>query len=424
MDKIKVGLVTFSNNANYGGSLQEFASYYLLNKEYDCKCINYQDELALSLLKPIRVGFLIKMFMVAKELLGIGRKKKTRDEKPFPAVTKHRITFDLKTIRTLVLEFFNRIYLMLKDILQYPIRKRLINNYKAFWEQYLVRTRPYTEEELLSGLCEKFDVYISGSDQIWNPFYVGLSPIYYLAFSPDKAKRVSFAPSFGNFKYNDIQLNNGIREYLSRFSYITVREDKSVQDLKEHIGIDVTTMLDPTLMLDRNDWIEALSINENVKPIKGYVLVYALSDRHKLNQIGRMVGEKLGLDTYIMDMPGLFTSKACKYFPDISPREFVEKLLHASFVVTNSFHGTAFSVNFNIPFYFVISNTPERQKSLLKFVGLEDRTINKNVKGVTLQPIVFEKANKVLSAKRMYDKASLDSAIFGRQAAEEGVVTE
>ena len=368
------------------------------------------DELALSLLKPVRVGFLIKIFMVIKDILKIN-KRKTGSEVAFPAVTKHRIKFNLKTAMLLFYEFINRVYIMLNDIPHYSVRKRLINNFKAFWDEYLVRTEPFTERDLLAGKCEIFDVYVSGSDQIWNPFYVGLSPIYYLGFTPSRAKRISFASSFGNYKFDDGQLNKGIMNYLRQYSYISVREEKSVHDLKRYIGTDAVDMLDPTLMLNKDDWIQAMSLEGSRPPEKGYLLVYALSDRRRLYRLGRKLGKKLALRVCILDLPGIFNF-GCDFLPDISPRSFIERMLHASFIVTNSFHGTAFACNFNIPFYSVMSNTPERQKAFLKLVDLQDRLLPKNCRSADLKPLNFSKVNGVLAEKRKLDLESLDAAIW------------
>lgn len=411
-NKNKLAIITFSNNANYGGALQEYALFAYLNNDYDVKCFNYIDELIMSNLKPIRVGFILKLFYMIRDRFSGVKKVKTESR---VKKTHHKNTANFSN---LLYEGLNKTYLMLSDILHYKDRKTLINNYFHFWQDYIVQTEAYSIEQLMDkkyceDKVEKFDVYISGSDQIWNPVYFGLSPVYFLLIAPLNRKKISFSSSFGNYAFNNEEISNEIIKYLSEYNHISVREQKSCLILNEKYGLNTQQTLDPTLMLTKTQWITNLRINIECLP-KDYLLVYALGNKGRIISFAKKVGKKLKLKVIVIDNRYIFDIFSnIQYNSTAGPVEFIQLFANASFVVTNSFHGTAFSVNFNIPFFSIESKVPERVNSFLEKVNLSNRIITyKAIYSDDLSfDVNFDNANTILSKERQKSSDYLENAI-------------
>jgi polysaccharide pyruvyl transferase WcaK-like protein len=255
---------------------------------------------------------------------------------------------------------------------------------------------------------------MAGSDQIWNPIKFGLSKVYYLSFAPQNAQKISYAPSYANFHFTNDGYSNLIVEYLNSFSAISVREEHSCRELNS-VGIPAVHVLDPTLLLTKDDWMNALGIKE-VKAEKPYLLVYAMSDHLRVYKYAAKIGEKHSLVIKII-------GNSCKqlkntnieFLPSAGPYEFVELFMGASFLVCNSFHGTAFSVNFNVPFICLDSNLPERINSLLNLTGLSSRQGSLKDNSIKADEwemnVDFTNANNVLEQERKRSMEYLEDAI-------------
>lgn len=396
MKKKKIAIVTFSSNLNYGGTLQEYALYEILKEKYNVKCIDYKDDIVISNLKMIRTGFILKFIKIVKSKYNIKQS-----------------TLHINTNRSLsfiLIEGIKRTKVMFRDILHLNSRRKLISKFNLFWKQFLKKTKPYTEQELLDGKSEKFDIYISGSDQIWNPIYVGLSPIYYLDFTPIETKKISYASSFGNYNFQNKNINNKIKQWILNFHAISVREKKSTAILKDLFRIDVKNVLDPTLLIDKEKWLNLMKIKKK-KEQDNYLLVYSLNNNYRNMLFAKKVGKTLGLNIYILDNRYLFDlCSKNKHISTAGPREFVDLFAHASFIITDSFHGTAFSINFNIPFFTIKSSIPQRQIDLLNRFKLTDRLLSKHklVQKDYIYNIDFTEANTILKKER---KISMDYLI-------------
>jgi len=392
-------IVTFSRNCNLGGALQEFALYAFLKNYRKVKCLNYRNELAASLLKPIRIGFLIKAKMIVISTTKSFFKKKSD-------ATKEEKHASLLSPRLLLKEIVERLYLMLSDIVHFGQRKRMIKNYLDFWNNYVQYTDEFTDwqlkdEDVIKKLFGDYDVCISGSDQIWNPVYVGVSPIYFLGFVQSGTKKASYASSFGNYKFSSETLNSRIATYLSDFYSIGVRENYSVKHLKDKCNIQAKCVLDPTLLLSKDEWCKLLGAELSGRT--PFLLVYALGNRRVILPFAKRVGQHLNLNVVVIDTKFFldFRNSSFEYVPSAGPKELIELYSQASFVIANSFHGTAFAVNFNIPFFSFESRTGERAKAFLETVKLSDRLIS-DCKNVDLSSVEmdFTHANKILAQER------------------------
>lgn len=190
---------------------------------------------------------------------------------------------------------------------------------------------------------EHFDAIVYGSDQIWNDVITDSDPFYWGA-GTNTQKKIGYAVSAGN-KEEDISLH---LEHIRSFYKIGVRENSLLLKLM-NLGIaNVSTVLDPTLLLDRTEWSNLLNLNSDPAP-KKYLAVYSLRGRDKTLKIAKKIANYrqlrlIEIGATVSLLPKLGRKEL------LGPKEFVELIKNASYVVTDSFHGTVFSIIFNRPF--------------------------------------------------------------------------
>lgn len=256
----------------------------------------------------------------------------------------------------------------------------------------------YSTDEELRMDPPAADIYCTGSDQVWGA--IGTDPIdsaYFLDFVPKGKKRIAYAASFGKTDINDNNKEK-IKKYLSEYDFLTVRE-KSAAQLIHNIGInDTKQVLDPTLLLDKNQW--SLLIQ---KEIDGkYVLLYQLHSNPKMDSYAKSFSQKAGLKLIRLTplFHRIFKSGKAVYLPDISG--FLSYIKNAEYMITDSFHGTAFAINFNTQFIDILpGETKTRNQSILELTGLSDRILKSYDDFNFLNSQVdFTKANRIVAEKR------------------------
>lgn len=223
-----------------------------------------------------------------------------------------------------------------------------------------------------------YDVYICGSDQIWvplgfnNPKWI----FYYAAFT--NKKKISYAPSIGGYYIPD-EWKTKVSELISSFSALSVREEAGRDALQELTQQKVKLVVDPTLLLSRNEWENVLPCNYHKK--EKYVLGYILTPNNTYYQIARNYAHQHGMKFYLFMLNLQDYGQADKYISG-SPFDFLEYVRNADLLFTDSFHGTIFSTIFEIPFYTFKRFADESQlnqnsriDTLLKEIGAETRLI-------------------------------------------------
>ncbi|MCP3941557.1 MAG: polysaccharide pyruvyl transferase family protein [Desulfobacteraceae bacterium] len=226
-----------------------------------------------------------------------------------------------------------------------------------------------------------YDIIITGSDQVWNTDITKGDSTYYLNCCP-KAKKVSYAASFGHQNLVTIE-KEYVKKYVSRIDCVSVRETSAVEEIKKILGKEVMHVLDPTLLITKDEWKK--NICNKVLPIAdSYLLIYSLELNQTLYKTAKVVAKKLNLKIVEIGLNGLRRpyQQADFIFNCVGPQGFINLFLNASFIVTNSFHGLAFSVNFKKNFYCAPHHTrAARMLSLLTILKLKDRLIlNQNAK--------------------------------------------
>ena len=258
-----------------------------------------------------------------------------------------------------------------------------------------------TTGELKKLYAEKKDeVFLTGSDQVWGPISTGhYDPTYFLDFVPKSSRKLAFAASFGKAIFDEQTL----KEYgvlLKKYDSLAVRENVAVELLKK-MDISAKQVLDPTLLMDADAW------SEYVKPMKKpekYVLVNQIHANSDLDHYAVKFAEKAELPLLRVS-PLLHQAKRSGkfvYCPDISG--FLDLVKNAAYMVTDSFHGTAFAINFNTQFVEVLPNTgtSSRNQSILELTGLTDRIVRdlNDFSYIDLE-IVFMEANEKIGISRI-----------------------
>lgn len=250
-----------------------------------------------------------------------------------------------------------------------------------------------------------FDAFVCGSDQVWNPYYPQTSMIDFLQFAPEK-QRIAIAPSFGISELPDSR-KEIFQQWISSIPHLSVREDAGAKIIKDLTGRKAEVLLDPTFALTKEDWIAFAKKPETV-PEKNYVFCYFLGKltRHYCRYIKRCAKKH---DCEVVDVCDIHD---LRYYAT-DPREFVWLLANAQAVFTDSFHGTAFSLNLQKP--FVVFDRVEggtsmssRITSVLTKTGMEDRSFG-NTDDISTAD--FSRASAVIFAERKRIKDYLQQAV-------------
>ena len=266
----------------------------------------------------------------------------------------------------------------------------------------------------------QYDLYISGSDQIWSPsiFVNGrFDPAFFLAFAA-AGRKISYASSFGGAAV-PAAMEDELEGYLASFDAVSARENQAKQVLEQAMEQEVPTVLDPTLLLTGADWGEIAASPAVDGP---YILCYFISDYSDLLPHLQAVQKETGYP--IVQLAGMRrrVPGAKKIIFDAGPREFLGLFQNAAYVLTNSFHGTVFSLQFEKPFFTMVSpkerSHPENSRiyHLLNLVGQTDRIIGLQDTAPVGKKIDYETVKARLAKER---EASLDFLRRNLEAAKE-----
>lgn len=281
--------------------------------------------------------------------------------------------------------------------LRYPGEKIAALRFDKMRRRYLKLTpRCYSMEELESLQA---DVFMTGSDQVWGPLLDGgYDEAYFLSFVKEGIRKVSYAGSFGRTEFSNIIIAS-YKRLLSKYDALTVRESSAVKLLEEW-GIDCGgQVLDPTLLLDSGQWSEY--IEEDVK--KEYVLIYEIHNNPRLDDYAKRFAAHAGLPLVRVSptLHQLARGGRLVFCPEIGT--FLSYIKNARYMLTDSFHGTAFAINFNTPFLEVLPNnkTGARNQSILQLTGLEDRIVTDfNDFSLVDRQIDYAKVNEIMHRER------------------------
>lgn len=332
---MKIALISFHDTLNYGAALQAYAlQHHLKTLGHDCEYIDYASE----------------------------KRRHKYDVMP-------QITSALKSGN------FKRAVSHLLGASFTCARKQAFG---AFYKQHLhVTDKQYTTSAQAVELNAAYDKFVAGSDQIWNLSNTGGDGAYLLDFVKDSAKKVSYASSFG-MEWVPPDYRRQYTECLNAIAYLSTRERRGVEIIKELTGRDAALVLDPVFLLSANQWSQ---LAQGTQTHSKYLFVYT----NNKNELGKFL--QTGYDLSDMDL-SLLSPHASVYrsFPksarrnkEMSPAGFVAEIQNASMVVTTSFHCLAFAILLHKPFVVILSerhlDRNQRLLNLLEITGLEHRVL-------------------------------------------------
>ena len=230
----------------------------------------------------------------------------------------------------------------------------------------------YVSFEELSKNPPAADVYITGSDQVWNSIWnQGIDRAFFLDFAPSDKARIAFSASIGRESLDEEEISE-TRELLKKYKAISVREQSAVK-LLQSMGIVSTLLLDPTLMLDADAWRNLAVAVNHVKP---YLLIYQLNANSQMDRYAEQIAEKKGWELLRIGFGRSDYNKSGKCVMLPSVEEFLGLFCNASCVLTDSFHATAFSLNLGTEFISILPNRfGTRITNILKMTNTEGRLL-------------------------------------------------
>lgn len=251
--------------------------------------------------------------------------------------------------------------------LKYKLSKRK-KNFEAFRKKYYKVTKEYRSYEKLKEEPPVAELYIAGSDQIWNTMMEnGKDPSFYLQFAPVDAVCATYAASFSVSEITE-NLKDIVKSRIEKLDFVAVRE-RSAINILEDLGITKgQVVLDPVFLLSKEEWIEIE--NPSVLSVP-YLLVYDFEKSESIRTLALKYAKDYGLEIY-----SLYDCDYCKRsFENEGPDTFLSLVHHAEFVISNSFHATAFSIIYEKEFFVVErkEGINSRMVDLLKVLGLETR---------------------------------------------------
>lgn len=328
----KIGICTLFTGYNFGSALQAYASKVVVSKmNFEPKVFKISGSLVKG--RDVRLN---KMLILFTRMM-MYSENKFNVVKSFKGNNK-------SDINETTIKEFNKFYSekINPDIISYKKLKKVSKN-------------------------DSYVAFVCGSDQIWNSTAFYVDPFYYLDFCP-RGKRIAYAPSFGR-TYIPTYNKKIIKKYLNNIDHLSIRENSGKKMIKDLLDRDVVVCLDPTLLLSKNEWKKALDIK---KIDENYVFCYFLNEpsENAKNMIHKLEKEK-NLKIIFINNPYSFDNVIYG-----GPETFLTYLSSASYVITDSFHGVAFSINFQKKFYvfdrnYVTENQSTRIKSLLNIIHLD-----------------------------------------------------
>ena len=228
----------------------------------------------------------------------------------------------------------------------YPIAvmksMRIRRLFDQFVKHNLNLTRRYSTKENLKQVPPKADIYITGSDQVWNNDYNGNNDYsYFLDFVSGNAKRIAYAASFGKEEIAEAEYMDNIKPLLQRFDAISVRENDA-RNILGKMEINATHVVDPVFLFTKQQWT---AFGTEIAKEERYTLIYVMDGLYgELLDYAQKIKEETGNKIYVVSFTKIADKRIDKCFYHANPKDFVGLISKADAVVTNSFHGTAFSV--------------------------------------------------------------------------------
>lgn len=256
---------------------------------------------------------------------------------------------------------------------------RVCRKFQEFWDKHFSLSSYFSDFEAIHSNRFSYDLCITGSDQVWNPTFTKGDTTFLLDFIGRNIPKVSYASSFSTTNLDDAY-RPLYAKLLAQYKVISVRERGGVEIVKELTGKNAVVSVDPTLLLTASDWLRLAGTHKCKKPTKEkylllYVLSYTFNPSPYISELALSISERLSLPIIVIGGkdPSVKENGLIYWIEDAGPAEFIQLFANATAVVTSSFHGTAFAVNFGKKVFSVVKkeSPDDRISSFLKGIELE-----------------------------------------------------
>ena len=324
------------------------------------------------------------------------------------------------------ISFFKRITLkriqeklLLKNYYNKELVKEKEKKFIDFREKYFSFSDKCDNSTELFKLNDEYDKFVCGSDQIWAPTVFDEN--YFLDFVNNNDKKTAYAPSIGLPSVKNAIIQEQMSRLINRIEFLSIREKKGQEIIKEISGRNAKVVLDPTLLLDKNDWS---MLTDFKKEYKRYAVYYCLKSNNNHFKVAKKISKILGMDLKVI--PAEIIDYKKNNIENCSPKEFIELIYNASLVFTDSYHGIVLSINFNIPFIAFkrfkdnILSQNSRIYHILNMTNLENRIYNNNFNYfINNIEIDFSKVNNIIQKNREESILFLKNALNKQNNKEE-----
>lgn len=359
----KVSLITLQYINNYGSVLQTYASQlYLESKGCEVEVVNYTRENC-------------RFDNLKKSMKNHYRSKGAFFRLPFVS--------DLLAMR------WKHLHL------------KRNKEFERFRDGHICLSNEYLSVQELFAAPPAADVYCVGSDQVWNYLYNdGVLPEYFLRYAPNGKRKFALSSSIGLDEVTDASCGELIKEYLEDFCLVTVRENRA-KTILDNLGVEnCHQILDPTLLISKEMWISKLGL-KRIRDYK-YVLVYQLNPCKEMDIFAEDIAKEKGCKLIVISNNIRLSIPGAEIIDNPAVEQFLSLILFAECVVTDSFHGTAFSINFNKEFFSWLPGAySTRLTSVLEFIGHKERSFTENdERWKNIRPIDYSCVNCILEKHR------------------------
>lgn len=381
----KIGLAVCYDTKNFGSQLQVLATNYKIEKlGYNSEIIRYKKAITPIFIIQTIPRFFNPYFLRSK----MGNSNKNKFLKKHPDVRKN---ISIRNRR--FIEFVN-------------------NNFNNLSEIF------HGWEKLVKEANKKYDAFLCGSDQLWLPSNLG-SHFYTLEFCDKHKLKIAYATSFGVSSIPWFQKNR-TKKYLNSINFLSSREEKGKEIIKKLTGRDSTLVCDPTLLLSKDEWDKKIPQKKIID--NDYILCYFLGT----NEEHRKIAEELSKKTKLKIVSIPFLDNYVEYdlnfgdykMFDIDSYDFVNLIRNAKYVLTDSFHGSVFSILNHKKFIVLnrFSNTSKNSRNsridnLCKILSLEDRRYKDDIYNSMEKGIDYVKVDKLLQKLRTESELYLSNSL-------------
>lgn len=294
--------------------------------------------------------------------------------------TKSMPRFYKRVLHLTIKKLFYKIFNIGMNFLLYVKYVKRKDKFYKFQELCVPHSEVYNTHNISESVATD-DIFIAGSDQIWNPAWT--EDAYFLNFVPDHNGKIAYAASIGANEVSQDFLEHVV-PYLRRFDFISVREESAKEILQPYLDQEIKVTLDPTLLLPREEW-DKIAVQPMIP--QPYIFVYLLGEKRAHRRLIKKFARTLGLKIAFLPHVHFHFNPADCFFADynlydVGPAEFVGLVKNAEIVITDSFHGCVFSIIYGRKFWALKrhkdsdpQNMNSRLYTLFRSLGLSDRLI-------------------------------------------------